>query len=268
MKRSFIISAVLLLSLALCACGGKTAPVAAPSQSADVVLSEQETAVSGDDTAGATGEENTAERTVHVTTVDEFLNALDSNTVIQIDTDLLDLSAAENYGESGGGCYRWEEAYDGPALVIYGVDHLTIQGQGTDKTVIQAVPRYADVLSFLNCSNVHIGNLTAGHVREEPGSCTGDVLEFSSCENVTIEKCGLFGCGVTGIVTMGCKDFAVRLTEIYECSWAGALLTNSRNICFEQCSVHDCGMNNIILTESSSASWDEKSLEDGDNLIA
>lgn len=48
-----------------------------------------------------TGQQNT----VHVATVDEFLNAIAPDTEIVVDAALLDLSQAANYGKSGGKYY-------------------------------------------------------------------------------------------------------------------------------------------------------------------
>ena len=99
-----------------------------------------------------TGQQNT----VHVATVDEFLNAIAPDTEIVVDAALLDLSQAANYGKSGGKYYRWEDPFDGPELILQDLSNFTIRGSGQGRTdgAISAVPRYADVLTFENCSMV------------------------------------------------------------------------------------------------------------------
>ncbi|MBQ9664766.1 MAG: right-handed parallel beta-helix repeat-containing protein [Oscillospiraceae bacterium] len=204
---------------------------------------------------------------IHVTTADEFLAAISDYTVIHLDTDLLDLSTASDYGGFGGSRYYWADNYDGPGLVISGVSGLSIVGQGKDRTVIQAVPRYSDVLYFDSCHDVSISDLTAGHEKQEPGSCSGDVLEFLSCDQVTVANCGLFGCGVNGIVADSCSDFAVFNTEIYDCSWHGAQLYSCSDFRFERCSIHDCASNDIYLSDCRDTLWNGANLYNGSNPV-
>lgn len=204
---------------------------------------------------------------VHVTTADEFLAAIGNRTVIHVDTDLLDFSTASNYGGYGGSHYYWADNYDGPGLVITGVSGLYIMGQGKDKTTLQAVPRYSDVLFFDSCHDVYVGDLTAGHTKEEPGSCSGDVLEFLNCDQVIIAGCGLFGCGVNGIVAENCSDFLVHDTEIYDCSWMGTQLYSCSYFNFERCSIHDCYSNTVNLWDSRLVLWNGSALFNGENAV-
>lgn len=55
-------------------------------------------------------------------------------------------------------------------IVIEGVDGLAISGQDGKDIELQVEPRYADVLTFRECSNVALNNLTIGHTKEQ-GSC-------------------------------------------------------------------------------------------------
>ena len=50
-----------------------------------------------------------AQNSVTVTTADEFLAALASNTEIIVDAPLIDWSTATGYGTTGGEHYRWED---------------------------------------------------------------------------------------------------------------------------------------------------------------
>ena len=206
-------------------------------------------------------------REVHVTTADEFLDAIHNNTIIHVDTPLLDFSTASNYGGYGGDHYYWVDNFDGPGLVITGVSGLHIMGKGKGQTTLQATPRYAEVLYFDSCRDISVSDLTAGHLKEAPGSCSGDVFELIYCENVILSNCGLFGCGVNGIVATQCSGFNVNDTEIYECSWTGAQLYTCTGFNFERCSVHDCGSNTIHLSDSSRVLWDERTLMNGENPV-
>ena len=109
--------------------------------------------------------------TVTVTNADEFLAAIGPNTEIVIDAEVIDFSTAKDYGGGPKKYYRWEDLYDGPALVIAGADNLTIRSKDgkTKNHTINAVPRYANVLTFVNCDNLVLSGFTAGHTKE-PGA--------------------------------------------------------------------------------------------------
>lgn len=171
----------------------------------------------------------TAQETVTVKTTDEFLAALDSNREIIIDTPLLDLSTASDYGKNTDGVnYYWVDNFDGPQLNIVDLDNVTIRGKsGKGANVISAVPRYANVLYFQNCTNITVEDLTAGHTKE-PGYCMGGVLYFDGCGNATVEGTGLFGCGTIGIQGVQCRNLALNNNEIYECSYGGINLNSCK----------------------------------------
>lgn len=213
----------------------------------------------------------------HVTTVDELLAAIGSDTTIYLDNDMFDWSTATNYGGYGGEHYYWVDIYDGPGLVITGVSNLRLIGQGKDATTVQAVPRYADVIAFESCQNVTVANLTAGHLKGEPGSCTGDVLAFEHCLDFHIVDCGLFGCGVYGVRANNCVTGSVLRTEIYECSGGAAQIFRSDGVVFTDCSVHDCKsvwdydrgtpVNRIFLSDSGDCVYNGVPLGNGQNEV-
>ena len=165
-----------------------------------------------------TGQQNT----VHVATVDEFLNAIAPDTEIVVDAALLDLSQAANYGKSGGKYYRWEDPFDGPELILQDLSNFTIRGSGQERTdgAISAVPRYADVLTFENCANIYVANLTVGHT-QEPGYCMGGVLHYINSQSILVENCDLYGCGTMGVNGDNSLDIQVYNCYIHDCSVSG-----------------------------------------------
>ena len=173
----------------------------------------------------------------HVKTVDEFLAAIGPDATIYIDVEQLDLSAAERYGGYGSEYYFWDSAYDGPCLVISGVSNLHIVGQGKDKTELVAVPRYADVLRFVNCENISVEALTAGHTKT--GECAGDVLAFSNVSDLTVRDCGLYGCGCYGIRGENCYNMLVENTEIYSCSFGAFYMYQCINVSMSGMDIHN-----------------------------
>ena len=176
---------------------------------------------------------------VHVTTVDEFLAAIAPDTTIYLEPGTYDLSTAAGYGVSGTERYHWDLRWDGPSLVITGVDGLTIEGAGAESVTIAAVPRYADVLGFERCSGLTLRGFTAGHT-EEKGECTGGVLCFDLCDDAVIDGCALFGCGIMGITASSCDNMNVSNTEIYDCTY-GAVTLNDSTAVFDGCDIHDNG---------------------------
>ena len=179
---------------------------------------------------------------IHVSTVDEFIAAIGPDKEIILDAELYDFSTATGYGYSKGDYYFWEDVFDGPGLVIQNVNNMTIRSDDGDvsKHTIAAIPRYADVLAFKSCSNITVSGFTAGHTKE-PGSCAGGVLEFRDSDFITVDNCGLFGCGILGVKTENCSNVTVKNCEIYECSTGGIELWDTFEVTLENNSFRDIG---------------------------
>jgi hypothetical protein len=80
-------------------------------------------------------------------------------------------------------------AWSGDTLVIQGVSRLTIRGSDRQAAGLFTVPRGSPVLCFVDCGNITIENLAAGHDR---GSDV-PVFVFDGCRNVTIKNAELRG---------------------------------------------------------------------------
>lgn len=251
------IAAFLLALLLLAGCGANAAPAvtAAPPQTtpetqAPVTVPVQSLPPETEPATEATEPFQVETRpvitepqtTVTVRTPDEFLAAIAPNTEIVVDAALIDWSKASGYGTGKGEYYYWYEAYDGPELYITGVSNLTIRGSGDDRTanVLSAVPRYANVLTFVNCSSIMVQGLTAGHV-EEPGACIGGVLCFQNSQDILVENCGLFGCGTLGVMGLSSKNMQIVSNEIYECSVGGVEFTNCDDVNVDGNTFRDLG---------------------------
>ena len=207
---------------------------------------------------------------VHVSTVDELLAAIAPHTTVYLDGEEFDLSTASDYGSGSGLYYAWIDTYDGPGLVLHDLDGFALVGGGMGVTLLSAVPRYADVLYFENCRDISLTDMTLGH-RIEPGYCAGNVVELMLCTGATIERCGLFGCGVIGICADNCSDLVVSESNIYDCSYLGAQLDNVEDAVFTGCSVTNCGgeygFNGLFLNNCSGVFFDTELLVDGEYRI-
>lgn len=203
-----------------------------------------------------------AEGVTHVSNVDEFLAAIAPGAVIYLEDGVYDLSAAEAYGGTGSEWYYWMSCYDGPGLVIRGVDNLTITAAGSHRARIAAQPRYCEVLTFENCSGIRLQNFTAGHTQAVT-SCAGGVLTFMHSTDVTIEDCSLFGCGIMGVTANGCRGMEIRYTEIYDCDAGAFYFISSREIAVKECNIHDIGSYIYQLYECKDVTADGKAVPDG-----
>ena len=116
---------------------------------------------------------------VEVKDVDELVAAIAPNVTVKLAPGEYRLANAATYGKDTGNPYcRWEYASEtGYELIVFGVDGLTIQGAGMDKTTLLAQDRYANVLSFHGCQDVTLSAFTAGH-SPAPGFCSGGVLHL------------------------------------------------------------------------------------------
>lgn len=228
------------------------------------ILTEQDFVNSFGSVMTGAPESSAQRKEVHVSTVDEFLNAIGSETEIVLDKAMYDLSTASGYGTQNGEHYEWVDNFDGPALVITGIHDLTIRSNDgkTKNHTIAAIPRYADVLFFRECDNISLSGFTAGHTKE-PGSCMGGVLKFSECSGISVDHCGLFGCGILGIQAEYCTAIQVSDCEIYECSYGGVNIWDSNDISFEHCIFRDLGGPRMHFNGCVNITEDGKVLENG-----
>ena len=194
---------------------------------------------------------------IHVKTVDELIAAIGPNKNIVLEGEFYDFSKATGYGTTSGDYYYWEDVHDGPGLVIQNVDNMTIRSNdGNVKNhTISAVPRYADVLAFSACSNVTLSGFTAGHTIE-PGSCAGGVMEFRDCDNMVVDNCGLYGCGILGVYAEYSKNIYVTNSDIYECSQGGIQMRNTDNITISGNTFRDLGGEEISFISCSNINLD------------
>lgn len=192
---------------------------------------------------------------ITVTNADEFLAAIGPNTEILLDGAFFDLSTAKDYGTGYSNYYYWNEEFDGPSLVITDVDNLVIRGSSKKDCTISAVPRYAHVLSFRRCSNISLSGFTAGHT-VEPGYCMGGVLFFRDCDNMTVEDCGLYGCGTLGVQAELCGGVTVKNCDIYECSYGGIQMSEVMGVVIENCSFRDLGGDSMTFYDCKDVTID------------
>ena len=201
---------------------------------------------------------------VHVSTADEFLAAIASDTSIVIDVPQISLMDASSYGKNAQAelwdttpdfshaNYIWMEEYDGYQLCIGNVSNLHISGGE-----IITSPRYANVLAFYACSDISLENVRLGHSPEE-GSCCGGVLWLQGCNGVILEGCDLYGCGILGITAHNVQNAHVQNTVIHDCSYGAAELFDCDDVTFLGCTVRNCPDPQFFLQNCEGFSWEKK----------
>lgn len=132
----------------------------------------------------------------------------------------------------------YNEVFDGYEVLIKNVSNLTLQAESGAKVNLLIDPRYANVLSFNDCSNINISGLTAGHCPDK-GSCVGGVLKFEDSSNIQINNSDLYGCGIEGLTLNNVKNFQFINSTIRDCSYGVMTINKSSNLSFSNSTFKD-----------------------------
>lgn len=192
-----------------------------------------------------------APKRIIVNTPEEFINALGSNREIvighekgflltptieaMIESEQLKLFDRSSHAKQDGVMYEMET--DGPQLIISGLKNLSIRTNYDERLSLEITPRYANVLTFIGCENIKLTNLQLGHTEE--GYCTNGVLGLDNCRNITIDNCGLFGCGTEGVELRHSENFTMTGSEIFHCSYHIMHIWDSKNVKFLNCAFYN-----------------------------
>lgn len=186
-----------------------------------------------------------------VTNEREFLDALESNTKVKIkDGITLNLTKVLKHEkffqsmtnraycndvgyerERGVELIANQEVFDGRQLVLIKMHNLTIAGGKKSQIVVE--PRYANVLSFLDCSDIRLENLVIGHTEE--GYCEGGVIFAENCENIDLVGCDLYGCGTYGLQAYRTSGISMQNSVIRDCSYGIMELFGCSYCSFKEC---------------------------------
>lgn len=130
--------------------------------------------------------------------------------------------------------YLGDGTYEVQYLNFQGFENLSIIGTG--KTRLVTTNGDELILSAYNCKNLLLYGLIMGHeLPPEISECTAGVVLFHNCEDVKLEGCDIYGCGLTGL--SGSKSsITAQRTVIRDCSdealyWLGG----DEELRFEEC---------------------------------
>ena len=182
-----------------------------------------------------------AVQTISVSNAREFIEALGSNRVIEMDYtgdyNLSEWEFSDDLKLPAG--VRWSGVFDGAELVVNGVKNLKISGGGPEgaKAYITVNPRYAFVLNFENCSDVVLEDISAEH--SEGGYCAGGVFSFTDSSRITVANVRMSGCGTEGLTLSNVSGMKVTDSSIVDCTYFIMTVTGGENIAFDDCMFMD-----------------------------
>lgn len=180
----------------------------------------------------------------------DLINAITPGANIVIKEGTYNMTAEINafYGNDKGESFnkshpyvQLEEVFDDGTEVevrIQNVDGLTISANGSKYVELQIEPRFARVFAFDGCENVTLKNLTLGHT--EGAGCTGDVLGFGNCNNMTLDHVDLYGCGAYGFYAYETNNFTVKNSVIRDCTAGILSMVDCTNFNFESTKMYGC----------------------------
>ncbi|WP_338766524.1 right-handed parallel beta-helix repeat-containing protein [Bernardetia sp. ABR2-2B] len=191
---------------------------------------------------------------VTVTTTQQFLDAIASNTTIQLKGHSFYISDVANPNNSSEN-YNFREVYDGYELLIHDVKNFKIIGLGKNPVRLYTKPDYGNVIAFNNCDNVTIENVDAGHGASK-GSCVGGVFKIENTKNFYIKNTIMYGSGIEGITTDNVTNLVCTNSFIRSCTYSIMTLTGSKNIRFENCVFEDNKEYDLVnITSCSNVSF-------------
>ncbi len=97
---------------------------------------------------------------------------------------------------------------------------------------------YTDVMRIFKSKNILIRNLRMRHYPVVDG-CGGAVINARDTEKLTVERCELNGCGMTGIMANNCRDMVVKFNKIFKNSYAGFSFYKCNNLTFSRNRVYN-----------------------------
>lgn len=193
--------------------------------------------------------EATDNNDIIVSNVNELYSALGSNKHIKLEPGVYNLSELDQTSNINENIY-WKNVFDGNQLVFNGITNLSFEGIGDNYVEIVVEPRYANVLSFINCENISFKNIKAGHTIKK-GYCVGGVLNFDSTKKIDINNCLFYGCGTYGLTTKSTEDLNFDNSIIEECTYGIMQIKSSSNFTFKNSSMRNCKEFDMINIDSS-----------------
>lgn len=176
--------------------------------------------------------------TVTVSTAAELIRVIAPDAHIILAPGIYNFSALTEEEIASCGGYVSPDSLAHGEITIYNAPGLTLEAEESGSVRLITENGYADVMTLTLCDGATLKGLILGHEIEK-GDCDAYVLELSTSQSVTVEDCGLFGCGTYGIWAEGAAGLTVTGTEIYECTSGIFCLSETTEAVFDRCRFYD-----------------------------
>ena len=183
------------------------------------------------------------QKVVTVSSAQELINAIASDTKIIIEEG----NYVANAGWIGNVNYGMRTG-----IRIENIENLTIEAKGNVEIKLDI--GYCPVFEVENSNNISFIGLSLGHDVPQ-GSCEGegDVISAFDSQNITIDNCDLWGCGIVGIWTQGSGNINVTNTTIRDCENSAVVCyMPTGNMILDNCKV----LRNNYGVEGEPSDWD------------
>jgi uncharacterized protein (TIGR02145 family) len=231
----------------------KTKTAAAETEPA---AAKTETAAGEKEPGGSKPEEVPPGAVLTVSTAWEFIAALGSNRTIELKPGRYNLSQlGDDAPMNSEGYINSEFLPEGVSWYVDGVSlrgirNLTIRGaEGGSQPEIVVDPNDGYVLSFVDCSDIVIDGITAGHT--VGGHCTGGVFSFEESKQITINNTAMYGSGTEGLTLTNVFGMKVTNSRIYECTYHIMTINGGGDIAFEKCKLDNNGRYSMVNVNSA-----------------
>ena len=187
----------------------------------------------------------------------EFYDAIGPNRKILLKPGQYNLSQISNSSDNGE-LQQYTSINSRGQLTIQNLQNLTIEGLGERYVELQVDSVDNLVLDFVNTDGITLKNIRAGHTPSQY-ACENGVLSFGNCENITVSKSELYGCGSYGVNLLNVQNANFENTVITQCSWTAMYIESSNNILFKSSKIinHNCESSLIEMDRSYDVTFDD-----------
>jgi hypothetical protein len=153
-----------------------------------------------------------AATTIDVANVQELVAQIGSHRELRLAPGTYDLGGVAQPAAQTG-----SRIYNG-GLLIYEVQDLTLVGSGAGQTKIISPFMESNVLTFTDCADIQVKDLSVGHT-VVPGGCQGDAVLVNDSRNLKFIRTDIYGCGQYSLTLRFVDNILVQDSKLHDCSY-------------------------------------------------
>lgn len=238
MRKQNILCMLILLQAVLTACGQKQGSEAVVQEKAETVQEEYTAAASDAGSDAASDTEAVQDLRHMVSTAAELISSITPDAHIILKSGTYNFSALTREEIDACGAYVDKDGLIQGEFSVYNAPGLILEAEERGTVRLVTENGYTEVVTLSYCDGAQLKGMILGHEIEK-GECDADVLKLATSQSVTIEDCGLFGCGSYGIQAENSSGLSVTGTEIYECTNGILFMNDTEDAVFERCRFYD-----------------------------